>query len=265
MRRILTTLAVAATAAAVPAAAQTPDFASGMRLSLGYDGRLILKVLDVRINETIGGGQYRADVRLVSSGILALFKRLDQRASVQGAIRNGVATPRVFQHRNLNSRAVRATWTGSDVVTSATPPYRNMGEPPATRAQRLEAVDPLTQAVRLSLTAGNQNPCRQTLRTFDGKQRYDLEMSFNGARAPDRREQRIGLTDTINCTLRYREVAGFRAKPPEQRSQGLRTVVRVGFGRLGAGGPWVLSSLRAGTQLGDAVIELREAQVSYPR
>lgn len=268
MRRLLTTVAATAVLAGVPAAAQAPtapSYAAGMRLSLGYDGRLIVKVLDVRINQTLGAGTYRSDVRLVSSGIMALFKRLDQRASVVGALSGATANPRVFQHRNLNGRAVRATWTGSDVVTSATPAYSNMGEPPASRPQRLESIDPLTAAVRLALTAEGRNPCQQTLRIFDGKQRYNLEMAFAGERAADRREQRIGLTNTINCTLRYREVAGFKAKPPEERNQGLRSVVRVSLGRLGAGGPWVLSSLRAGTQLGDAVIELREAQVSYPR
>lgn len=264
MRRIFTTLAAAALLAAVPAAAQTPTYANGMRLSLGYDGRLILKVLDARINVQVANGGYHADIRLVSSGILALFKRLDQRASVDGVLQGGQAQPRTFQHRNLSGRAVRVTWGGGQVNTYATPAYPNMGSPPASQAQRLEATDPLTQAVRISLTAEGRSPCGQTIRIFDGKQRYDLVVSAGSGRAADSRERRIGLTDAVGCTLQYREVAGFRAKPPDQRNQGIRGAVRVGFGRLGQGGPWVLSSLRAPTMLGDAVVELREAQVRYP-
>ena len=268
MRRIFTALAAAALLAAVPAVAQAPGspptYANGLRLSLGYDGSVILKVLDVRINAQVANGGYHADVRLVSSGILALFKRLDQRASVDGVVQGGIAQPRTFQHRNLNSRAVRVVWGAGEVNTYATPAYPNMGTPPASQAQRLEATDPLTQAVRISLTFEGRNPCGQTLRVFDGKQRYDLVLSAGAARGADRREQRIGLTETAGCTLQYREVAGFRPKPPDQRNQGIRGTVRVGFGRLGRGGPWVLSSLRAPTLLGDAVIELREAQVRYP-
>lgn len=264
MRRIFTTLATAALLAAVPAAAQTPTYANGMRLSLGYDGRVILKVLDVRINAQVANGGYHADIRMVSSGILALFKRLDQRASVDGVVQDGRANPRTFQHRNLNGRAVRVTWGGGQVNTYATPAYPNMGSPAASQAQRLESTDPLTQAVRISLTAEGRSPCGQTLRIFDGKQRYDLVLSGGAARGADGRESRIGLTETTGCTLQYREVAGFRAKPPNERNQGIRGTIRVGFGRLGRGGPWVLSSLRAPTMLGDAVVELREATVRYP-
>jgi len=264
MKPTLTALAAAALLTAWPATAQAPAYADSLRLTLNYDGRLIVKVLDVRVEQTVRDGAYTSSARLVSSGILALFKRLDQRASVEGRLRDGRPEPAVFRHRNLGGRSVTASWTGSDVTTQAAPAYSSLGDPAATRAQRAEAVDPLTQVLRMALTPDGRNPCQAgTRRFFDGKQRYDLDFVFSGARTPDRRERRVGLTDTIGCTVRYREVAGFRRKPPEQRGQGLRGAVTVGFGRYGQGGPWVLSSLRAGTRLGDAVIELRSAEVAY--
>ncbi len=264
MKRTLTALAGAALLSAVPAAAQAPSYADGMTLTLDYDGRVVVKVLDVRVEHVVADGRHRSSARLVSSGILSVFKRLDQRASSEGRMSDGVPQPGVFRHRNLNGRAVTATWGGGDVTTQATPPYSNLGDPAATRAQRIEAVDPVTQALRLTLTPEGRNPCQGGVRRFfDGKQRYDLDVTFVGAREPDRRERRVGLTNTIRCSVRFREVAGFRRKTPEERAQGLRSAITLDFGRYGQGGPWLLSQLRASTVLGPAVIELRSAQVRY--
>ena len=98
---------------------------------------------------------------------------------------------------------------------------------------------------------------------YDGKQRYDLDFTYKGPAPAEERERRLGLTDTIRCSLVYREVAGFKRKPPEQRSQGLRRDVTIGLGRLGPGGPWVVSLLRADTFLGAAEINLVNLRVAH--
>lgn len=264
MIRRLAALGLAAALAAVPAAAQAPTYAERLRLTLDYDGRLIVKVLDVRVEQTVRDGAYTSTVRLVSYGILSLFKRLDQRASVSGRMRDGVPTPGLFRHQNLNTRRTQVTWTANDAVAVSTPPHTNLGDPIPTRAQRMESVDPLTHVLRMALTANGRNPCQAgTRRFYDGRQRYDLDFTFVGTAPASRRERSIGLTDTVRCSVRYREVAGFAPKPPERRNQGLRSAIDVRFGRFGAGGPWVMSQLTSPTPLGNAVIELRAGQVVY--
>jgi hypothetical protein len=65
--------------------------------------------------------------------------------------------------------------------------------------------------------------------------------------------------------VRYREVAGFKAKPPEQRNQGLKRAIDVTFAQAGAGGPWVMALMRAETPLGPAYVELRHLKLSRPK
>ena len=132
-----------------------------------------------------------------------------------------------------------------------------MGDPPADRAQKFEATDPLTALVRLTLAA---EPCGRTLKIFDGKQRYDLEFTPGVPAKTDGREQHLGLVGAIHCSVRFREVAGFKKKPPSERNQGLKRPIALRFAHLGAGGPWVISSATSETPLGAATITLQRVK-----
>ena len=239
---------------ALPAQAEGPG---SLRLSLGYDGRLILKVLDIQVDETTNGPGFAASVRIRSYGVLRAFKPFDTAAEARGRLSAGQAWPGTFHAQNYDSKANRRTevaWTGSDVSVTLTPPVRSMGDPPATLAQKLEATDPVTGVVRIALSAP---PCGRTMRFFDGKQRYDLDFTAGADARPDAREQRLGLMSPVHCQVRFREVAGFKKKPPSERNQGLKHPIEIGFARVGAGGPWVVSSATSNTPLGDATILLQ--------
>jgi hypothetical protein len=268
MRRAVKGAAAAAAALAflaAPAVAQTPT-AGKFRLSLGYDGRLLVKVLDMTLEQTADANSFTSSARLKSYGILAAFKKLDQRASAAGIIRGGEAFPREFHHQNIDgkkNRKVDVTWTGSDVVTQANPSYgKKLGDPPASRAQKLEAADPLTQLMRMSLADSQGEFCRGSRKFFDGKQRYDLE--FLGRQTPvaSAREKRLGLVNPVRCTVRFKEVAGFKRKKPGEENQGLKRPIVIGFAQYGRGGPWVMSFIDAETPLGHAVIDLQRLKTS---
>ncbi len=258
---MLTVLAALAGSAlgAIPASAQGPG-PGPFRLSLGYDGRLILKVLDIQVEETAAAEGFTAQVKLRSSGVLRAFRPFDTHAEARGRIVHGEAWPGTFHAQNVDSKANRHTdvaWTGSDVVATLNPPVHSMGEPPADRAQKLEAVDPVTGVVRMALAA---EPCGRTLKLFDGKQRYDLDFTPGSAARADAREQRLGLTGAVHCFVRFREIAGFKKKPPSERNQGLKHPIAVGFARVGVNGPWVVSSLSSETPLGAATVVLQRVK-----
>src|SRR5215472_17470898 len=130
MRPILAVLGVLALIAA-PARAQAPG---PFRLSLGYDGRLLVKVLDIQVSEEASGSAFAASARLKPSGVLAVFRRFDTRASAHGRIVHGEPRPGTFHHQNIDgksNRKVDLTWTGSDVEMTAEPPWTRLGDPPA--------------------------------------------------------------------------------------------------------------------------------------
>jgi len=255
---LLAGLCLALTAA--PAAAQDP-----LHLSLNYDGSLFFKVLDVSIDQVLDGDGFSASAHIRTSGILALFRRLDLKAESQGRLDNAAVLPRTFSYLNTDgkkNRHVTAIWSTDDVTTLSQPHYPSMGDPPATREQKLEAADPLTILTRFTVLPPGQTPCQGVGQFYDGKQRYDIEYTYKGPSPAEARERRLGLTSTVRCSLLYREVAGFKKKPVGQRSQGLRRDVVIGLGRFGPGGPWVISFLRADTVFGAAEIDLVSVKMS---
>jgi hypothetical protein len=265
MKSGLALFAALALTLAAPASAQAPT--DETRLSLGYDGRLILKVLDIHVEERVSPDGFGASAQLASFGALALFKTFDVKATTEGRIEDGEARPGVFHYENKDGRRDRhvvATWSGSDVTVTSAPPYGDLGQPPASHAQKLSATDPLTQLMRMTLSSNQANPCGGGARLFfDGKQLYALD--FGGGTAGGEllaNQDHLGLTNLVHCSVRYREVAGFKAKPPAQRNQGLKRAIDVTFGQIGAGGPWALALMRAETPLGPAYVELRHARVA---
>lgn len=253
---------------AAPAHAQAPP--DETRLSLAYDGRLILKVLDIHVEQRMSPTGFGASAQLASFGALALFKTFDVKATSEGRVEDGVARPGVFHYENKDGRRDRhvvATWASSEVAVTSTPPYGDLGQPPASHAQKLEATDPLTQLMRMTLASNQANPCGGGAHLFfDGKQLYALDFG-QGVTGGEllANQEHLGLTNLVRCAVRYREVAGFKAKPPAQRNQGLKRAIDVTFAQVGAGGPWVMALMRAETPLGPAYVEVRHIHMSRPK
>lgn len=247
--------------------ATTPE-AKPMRLELDYDGRLYVKVLDIQFDQTASPEIFTSKVRLVTYGLLRAFRKLDMRANAQGRVVNGEPQPGSITHQNIDgkrNRKVTATWSGSDVSTASIPAYDTMGDPPATRSQRFSAADPLTNFMRMTLASSNEGPCQGKARFYDGKQLYELDFSGPKPYRLNSREQRLGLLNPLRCTVRYSEVAGFKKKTAEDKNGGLRRPITTDWAQVGAGGPWVLSSLSADTPLGEAMIELAHLKLSGTR
>ena len=252
-------VAIGAAALSLGAAAGPAEAQSARRLTLSYDGKLLVKVLDIDVVQQVDADSYESTIRLKSSGVLSAFKKIQQTATARGTIAGGTARPGWFRHQNVDgkrNRRVEVRWTGGDVVTSATPAYGNMGHPPASKAQRLESADPVTQLVRIALGDDRNDFCTGAMKFFDGKQRYNLEFSGRTLGEPNAREKKLGLTSPVRCRVVYREIAGFKKKPPEKRNQGLNKPINIAFARVGRDGPWVISSLTGSTPLGAATIEL---------
>ena len=261
-------LAGPAAAPAQTAPAQATNTPGATHLRLGYDGRFYVKVLEMSLDQDIGPDSYRASTQMNTWGLGAVVSKLNQHATATGRIDGGKVAPVSFLHQNVDgkkNRKISVSWTGSDVVVSATPSYDSLGDPPASRAQKLAAADPLTQLIRVTRASTAEGPCSTDSHFFDGKQLYDFDFARprpGGDLEP--REKTLGLTNPVVCEVQYREVAGFKKKPPEERSQGLKGAILARFGQLGAGGPWILSSLKADTKWGAAVIDLRRLSVGGP-
>jgi hypothetical protein len=255
-------LALILAATAGGAARAQPD-AEGLKLNLRYDGRLLfLKVLNVDLNEQVTASGHASSARISSYGILDAFKHFNIDAVESGRVVNGDPEPGLFKHENHDgkrNRKVEVAWGPSDVTTVAQPEMTFMGDPPATRQQRLASVGYLTAALRLTVAA-EDGPCHGSEMIFNGKELSELGFSQARQASLTEVQRKLGLVNGVRCNAVFKEVAGYHKKRGRAQNQGLDRPIQVDFAQIGEGGPWVLARLQAQTQLGPAVIELAQVR-----
>jgi hypothetical protein len=255
-------LALTAAGASGTAGAAPED--EGLQLNLGYDGKILfLKVLDVKLEEQMKIEGFASMARISSYGVLDAFKHFNIDASESGHYLNGDPQPGVFRHENHDgkrNRKVEVVWTAEDVTTSAKPEMTFLGDPPATREQRLGAVGYLTAVARLTLSA-DRGPCTGAERIFNGKELSQIGFSDPQPTALTPAETKLGLVNGLRCKAAFEEIAGYKKKSGKARNQGLDRPITVDFAQVGEGGPWVAARLQAHTVLGPAVIELARVKV----
>ena len=110
------------------------------------------------------------------------------------------------------SGSIKMGFAGDSVTSlSQVPPANPMPGTVAVREPHLKGVlDPLSAVMALS-RSDNANPCGRRLAVFDGRQRFDLMLSY-------RRQERIAETRPTGqpgvayvCKVRYVPIAGHRA------------------------------------------------------
>ena len=113
-------------------------------------------------------------------------------------------------------RRVLVDYTPGEVLVSVSPKYGDWGFPATTPPQKLEAVDPLTAILNLTIRADAtpSNPCGAALRVFDGKQRYGLRLRYSGRVEWDSNAYK---GPAIKCDVDYIEIAGFDPKSANRK------------------------------------------------
>lgn len=170
---------------------------------------------DFNFNFRQTGNSYTASATREMKGWVgaALNRSQDYTYSVTGAVAaDGTLRPAQYQHQGgrrrddrPNGRLIRAAFSANDVVTTATPGNPNMGDPPATQAQRRGTIDQIT-AIAAMITAQG-DPCARTLRIYmDGRSRFDFVMTPNGAVTVDSRAYEGA---GVRCRVQFRPIAGF--------------------------------------------------------
>lgn len=187
--------------------------AQGQSANREFEGRYAVFARGVQAGEftyrfSQNGAAYQASAsrRLTGLARTLMGERQDYDYSVRGAVAaNGALRPSAYQHRGgRRDRVVRATFTGGDIVTTATPPM-GMGNPPATPAQRRGAVDQITAIASMITASGD--PCRRTIPVYmDGRSRFDFVLTPNGrveVNTPGYRGE------ALRCRVEFRPIAGF--------------------------------------------------------
>ncbi len=193
---------------------------------------------------------YRVTMSSRAEGFMDWFVDASSTMTTNGALTSFGLFPTHFDSTvkdGSKQRRVIVDYTGREVLVSVAPKFGNWGYPAASTPQKLEAVDPLTAVLGMTmrLKANSSNPCGGPLRIFDGKQRYDIKLKF-AARLTWNSDVYKG--PALKCEAEYIEIAGFDAKSAQDKADDRADIAWAHF---------ILAELDGGTLTPPLKLELR--------
>ncbi len=153
------------------------------------------------------GARYEASATRRATGLVRALvgSSQDYVYTARGTITPRGLEPLSYEHSGgKRGRVVRVRFGPDDVVTTSIPAM-GMGDPPATRLQKLGAMDQVSALAAMLLDA--DTPCQGVKRVFmDGRARFDFVMRSDG-------EERVRLRayrgPALRCAVRFVPIAGF--------------------------------------------------------
>jgi uncharacterized Zn-binding protein involved in type VI secretion len=200
-------MALAALGVSAPAAAATSNFSA----VYGVNWRGVAAG-EFSFGLRLNGATYEATAQRRATGFARSMVKnsQDYTYKARGTVANGQLRTTAYEHLGgKRNRQVKVAFGEGDVVTTANP-VMGMGDPPATRAQKLGTVDQVTAIASMVVAQGD--PCARTIKVLmDGRARFDFVMRPNGKQAVNTKAFR---GDAVRCSVQYKPIAGF-SEPQE--------------------------------------------------
>jgi hypothetical protein len=179
-----------------------------------YAGGITLGKVDM--SATIRANTYHAVSNLQTAGIVNAFWQSTIQATTNGTVGRGTIRPQLYDSfstgRSNHKQEVSLTYQPDGTIRLyANPPY-DTNRYKVSEAQKKDTFDPLSGIVYVtSGTAAKNNPCNVTIPVFDGKRRYNIEMTFDKM-TDISMDNGLYKGQAFQCRARYRQIAGFKQK-----------------------------------------------------
>lgn len=193
---------------------------------------------NIGLKTSFTGNGYSAVSRLKTAGVVNSFYEAIIDATSVGTVAGGGLQPQKYDSNTNNEKQnqkVGLTYTQAGIQLFSDPTY-DVKRFPVTDELKRGTLDPLSGIVYslsgVSISA--DKPCGDTVRVFDGRRRYDIELKFNGK---DKVKTDGGYSGpAVKCTVTYKQLAGF--KPNLNKGKAL-PVITAWFATIdsNAGGP----------------------------
>ena len=167
---------------------------------------------NIGIKSSFAGNSYSAVSRLKTAGVVNSFYEAIIDATSVGAVATHGLQPQKYDSNTNNEKTnqkVGLTYSSAGIQLFSDPPY-NTERFPVTEDQKRGTLDPLSGLV-FALSGISQSatkPCGETVRVFDGRRRYDIELNYVGQ---DKVKTDGGYSGpAVKCTVIYKQLAGFK-------------------------------------------------------
>lgn len=176
-----------------------------------------------KFKSAISGGEYVLDGDAELSALLgALNWRGVTRASGEVGGRAPQPAGYTFTFKSTaRSGSVKLGFSKDRISNvSLVPPIPDaLDTVPVERKHLKGALDPLSAVMALTRPAGDKGPCDRVIPIFDGKQRFDLQLSYNRQELVRETQQSGQPGIAIVCSVRYVPIAGYSPSEVEQMSE----------------------------------------------
>jgi Protein of unknown function (DUF3108) len=163
----------------------------------------------------IGDDQYTAAASGATAGILSVFTSGQGSGGSRGNVRGDGLVPSTYassitaDQKTEEMRVVLSSGTVKDVSINPPTPF-NPSRVPLTEVHRHGVIDPMSGV--LMRTPGNGDPlspeaCRRTIPVFDGRMRFDLQMSFK--RMDVAKADKGYRGPAVVCSVQFVPLAGY--------------------------------------------------------
>ena len=229
-----------ARAALSPTALEQINAGQPMRLVYDIQATAYLLFIPVtgkaEFRAELGPDVYNLRTRVKTTGIADLFVDYDMQVAASGYVTDEGLQPYSYVSQNNDgkkNRRVELIYQGDDVAMTATPAFGNLGEPPATPAQKIDAHDPISALVDFMLRPQTaENVCRGPLKTFDGRQLTHLSFEY---KKMTRVNTRVFKGDAMECHVTVNRVAGYKKGDRGSNLSGIDGPMRMYIAPLGNG------------------------------
>jgi Protein of unknown function (DUF3108) len=250
----LAALAFAVATAGVAPPVQAADFEADYGISL-----LGLPLGSANIKGAVNPSGYKIDMTSRLSGLAGAFTGGKGGGSASGGVSNGRIVPSAFAVTAASSsetRTVRVSLPGGNVAAaSIEPPLdEKIDRVPVLDAHRRGIIDPISALLMpVAASAADQSAaCNRTIPIYDGAARYDIRMSFSGAR----QVKTNGYSGpAMVCAVRYVPISGHRSERKATKFMAENRDISVWLVPVGGTSMMVPYRVSVKTMLGTAVIE----------
>ena len=177
-----------------------------------YAGGITLGKMDM--DATVRNGEYHVVSNLQTSGVVNAFWQAEIQATSSGKVGAKSFSPALYDSFDINrtgkKQEVSLTYdSGNPPRLYADPPYSTTGYEVKPDEQKA-TFDPLSAVMFIVSGAGaGANPCALTAPVFDGRRRYNIEMS----KVKDvdiKMDNGLYAGHALLCQIRYHQLAGFK-------------------------------------------------------
>lgn len=162
---------------------------------------------------TMNKDTYAIKSKVKTTGLADILVNYDLDIAASGYTRPEGLDTYAFVSQNIDgkkNRRVDLKYLPDTFEMTATPRFGNLGEPPATAEQALDAKDPVTALISFALEprAEGEDPCGGPLKIFDGRQLTHLHLTNHGMKEV---KSEAWSGQAYECHIKMDKVAGYKA------------------------------------------------------